>query len=525
MSIDYNKHALTESGLTAAVVETITGAGAEEAGRQLAHIKTERRELAARSSYIRYSQKVCEEKPAVVRAIQDHLRTAAGAEKILADISADVKTVEKEAEAQIYFSGTVTRPLNMIPYIVMALAAFKIYVAPVLALCLPLIVFIMPYILLTSVMNMPVPWETYKNILSRFVLGIDPSEPWSLKQVMKLVWGLASFGQGIIQPSITAYHTWKLRSSFLEQGLAVQAYVGATRAAAELYGSIMPYRVPYLPPVPADPYVALEWWKTEKTVVEHYRSVLGWIDVMVVFGSDRAWRPVRWTAVGENDSTGQTMIRGFYDVNIPINKAVRNDIVIRGHALVTGPNRGGKSSVMRGILQAVLSAQTWGVVHNADDVLMSTPYSAFYTRLVSADRPGVASLFESDVHYALDVLRGCAGVCEKSRSHSRSPFIMIDELFHSTNPADAEASATYFLRQLWKTGASSLISTHIFNLLEKAPASVGRLCLKASKRTDGTIEYTYRLGEGTCTVSSVGEVWTSVSASQSVSASERVSAG
>ena len=515
MSIDYNKHALTESGLTAAVVETITGAGAEEAGRQLGHIKTERRELAARSAYIRYSQKVCEEKPDVVGAIQDHLRAAAAAEKILADVSADVKAVEKEAEAQIYFSGTVTRPLNMIPYIVMVLAAFKIYVAPVLALCLPLIVFIMPYVLLTSVMNMPVPWETYKNILSRFVLGIDPSEPWSLKQVMKLVWGLASFGQGIIQPSITAYHTWKLRSSFLEQGLAVQAYVGATRVAAELYGSIMPYRAPYLPPVPADPYVALEWWKTEKTVVEHYRSVLGWIDVAVIFGSDRAWRPVRWTALGENDNSAKTTIRGFYDVNIPVAKAVRNDIVIRGHALVTGPNRGGKSSVMRGILQAVLSAQTWGVVHNADDVLMTTPYSAFYTRLVSADRPGVASLFESDVHYALDVLRGCVG------NNSRNPFIMIDELFHSTNPADAEASATYFLRQLWKTGASSLISTHIFNLLEKAPASVGRLCLKASKRADGTIEYTYRLGQGTCTVSSVGEVWTSVSAG----ASESVSAG
>jgi hypothetical protein len=508
MSIDYNKHALTESGLTATVVETITGAGAEEAGRQLAHIKTERRELAARSAYIRYSQKVCEEKPDVVGAIKDHLRAAAAAEKILTDVSADVKAVEKEAEAQIYFSGTATRPLNMIPYIVMALAAFKIYVAPVLALCLPLIVFIMPYVLLTSVMNMPVPWETYKNILSRFVLGIDPSEPWSLKQVMKLVWGLASFGQGIIQPSITAYHTWKLRSSFLEQGLAVQAYVGATRAAAELYGSIMPYRAPYLPPVPADPYVALEWWKTEKTVVEHYRSVLGWIDVMVVFGSDRAWRPVVWL---REKSEKTTTIRGFYDVNIPVAKAVRNDITIRGHALVTGPNRGGKSSVMRGILQAVLSAQTWGVVHNADDVLMTTPYSAFYTRLVSADRPGVASLFESDVHYALDVLRGC------DKSRSRSPFIMIDELFHSTNPADAEASATYFLRQLWKTGASSLISTHIFNLLEKAPVSVGRLCLKASKRADGTIEYTYRLGEGTCTVSSVGEVWTSVSACASAS--------
>lgn len=506
MSIDYNKHALTESGLKASIVATITDAGHTEADRQLAHIKTDRPTLVARSAYIRHAQKVFAANPAVLADLKACLHDAAAAERVLATIhkEKDSNAVEKEAEAQIYFSGAITKPLNMIPYIVMGLAAFKIYVAPILALCLPLIVFIMPYILLTSVMGMPVPWDTYKNILSRFVLGIDPSEPWSLKQLMKVIWGFASFGQGIIQPSITAYHTWKLRASFLEQGQAVQVYVRATQKAAELYGSVMPYRVPYMPAVSADPYIALEWWKTETTVVEHYRSVLGWIDVMVVFGGDKAWKPVLWANNAQAKSGSSTVIRGFYDVNIDPGKAIRNNITIGGHALITGPNRGGKSSVMRGVLQAVLSAQSWGVARNVDYMAMNTPYSAFYTRLVSADRPGVASLFESDVHYALDVLRSASlGNC----------FVMIDELFHSTNPADAEASAIYFLRQLWRTGASSLISTHIFNLLEKAPADVRRLCLKAAKKEDGTIEYTYRLGDGICTVSSVGEVWTSVSGS------------
>ena len=508
MSIDYNKHALTESGLTASIVSTITGAGRTEAESQLVHIKTDRPTLSARSAYIRHAQKVFATNPTLVADLKACLHEAAAAEQVLATIhkEKDSTAVEKEAEAQIYFSGVITKPLNMIPYIVMGLAAFKIYVAPILALCLPLIVFIMPYVLLTSVMGMPVPWDTYKNILSRFVLGIDPSEPWSLKQLMKVVWGFASFGQGIIQPSITAYHTWKLRASFLEQGLAVQAYVRATQKAAELYGSVMPYRVPYMPAVSADSYIALEWWKTEATVVEHYRSMLGWVDMMVVFGGDTAWKPVRWISEAKGGAKGgaQTIIRGFYDVNIDPQQAVRNDITIGEHALITGPNRGGKSSVMRGVLQAILSAQTWGVARNVEYMTMNTPYSAFYTRLVSADRPGLASLFESDVHYALDVLRGCA--------NKKNCFIMIDELFHSTNPADAEASATYFLRQLWRTGASSLISTHIFNLLEKAPADVRRLCLQAAKRADGTIEYTYRLGKGICTLSSVGEVWISASA-------------
>lgn len=503
--LDHNKH----------ILQCKTEAGHETVLRRIQAVQTDRRTLVGRSAHLDRLQRACSANPNAVADAAALLDSAAAAEKILAqiDISGEASDLEKEATAQIYFNGTFTTPLNSIPYIVAIIAALKIYVAPLLALCLPLIIFILPYVFMTTMMGTAIPWDTYKTILFRFVLGIDTSEPWSLKQVMKFVWGLASFGQGILQPVFTAFHTWKLRRTFMEQAEAIRTYTGAAVGLHKIMTSLVPCRTPYMPPVPADSYVAVHWWGREKSVVEHYRSLIGWIDMMFALGAAReTWRPVAFVSAsvsgseGASVSTGTLHLEGFHDVSIPADRAVRNDIVIEGHTLITGPNRGGKSSVMRGILQAVLCAQTFGAVPNARSATMSTPYSAFYTRLVSADRPGSASLFESDVMFALDVLRGTGA----GTSTSASPFIMIDELFHSTNPSDAERSASYFLRQLWaSSGATSLISTHMFGLLTTAPDHVARKCVYATQAPDGSIDYTYSVRDGVCTVSSVGEVWES----------------
>ena len=514
---DAMNNALKESGILQHyenILGCITEAGSATALQHIQNIQTDRQTLLCRSAYIDRLQHALHDKPAVADNIKAALQKAAAAEKILStiDLSGSSSDLEKEATAQIYFNGTITKPLNSIPYIVMTLAALKIYVAPLLALCLPLIMFVMPYIFLTTLMKTDIPWETYKSILFRFVLGIDASEPWSLKQVMKLVWGLASFGQGILQPVFTAFHTWKLRATFKGQADAIREYTEATAELSRLYRSIVPCREPYMPSLPSDPYVAIHWWSNEITVVEHYRCLVGWYDMMYALGSNRRWKPVAWTSASVSVSV--STMKGVYDVSIAESTAVKNDVSLDGHTLITGPNRGGKSSVMRGVLQAIICAQTYGAVSNADQITMTTPYSALYTRLVSADRPGASSLFESDVIFALDVLRGC-----NSEPH---PLVMIDELFHSTNPSDAETSAAYFLQQLWKnTGrASSLISTHMFGLLDIAPDHVGRLCVYATMEQDGAIKYTYSVRRGICKLSSVSEVWSSFISSAN---SERVS--
>jgi DNA mismatch repair ATPase MutS len=186
--------------------------------------------------------------------------------------------------------------------------------------------------------------------------------------------------------------------------------------------------------------------------------------------------------------------------------AVRSTLDLSGHILCTGPNRGGKSSVLRGTLQAVLCAQSFGAVWGVESARLGIPYRRIYTRLVATDMPGKKSLFESDVAFAIDVLDGVRG------AGAGPSLVLIDELFHSTNPRDAEASAAYFLRQLWKEArAHTLISTHMFGLLERRSPNVMALCVPARRREDGSLEYSYSVKPGVCMESSVAEVWASVS--------------
>jgi hypothetical protein len=506
-----NEHALAESGLLAdGVLERIlpckTDAGASTGRAWLAGCTTSASLLKSRAAVLRRIQA----DPTHTETLAPILEKARAAEEVLKELQAEEESaLSSEADAQIYFKGEYTRPINEIPYVIAIFTAFKIYMAPFLALCMPLILCVMPYVLLTGLMNVPIPWETYKLILFQYILGINPQEPWSLKQIMKLVWTLASFGQGIIQPILTAFSTARLRNTYHRYADAIRSYAESVRLCAVFYKR-HGLREPKLPPLPADSYVLVEWWRREKTVGIHYRELLGYYDLLYTLGSDRRWVPVQF---GKNEKMN---VRGFYDVALDDARAKSSNIVLGGHNLITGPNRGGKSSALRGMLQAVLCTQSFGACWRAQ-VFLGRPYRRIYTRLVATDMPGAKSLFESDVAFALEVLKGAQSQA------GNSVLVMIDELFHSTNPRDAELSAAYFLRQLWRTGAHSMISTHMFQLLPAAEAAGVRLqCVPAwmipddgTPHNNGQLKYSYSVSPGVCTVSSVAEVWTSLSASPS----------
>jgi hypothetical protein len=502
-----NEHALAESGLLAdGVLERIlpckTDAGASTARSWLAGCTTSASLLKSRAAVVRRIQA----DPTHTETLAPVLENARAAEEVLKELQAEEESaLSSEADAQIYFKGEYTRPINEIPYVIALFTAFKIYMAPFLALCMPLILCVMPYVLLTGLMNVPIPWETYKLILFQYILGINPQEPWSLKQIMKLVWTLASFGQGIIQPILTAFNTARLRNTYHRYADAIRSYAESVRQCADFYKQ-HGLRKPKLPPLPADSYVLVEWWRREKTVGMHYRELLGYYDLLYTLGSDQRWVPVQF---GKNEKMN---IRGFYDMALDDARAKSSNIVLGGHNLITGPNRGGKSSALRGMLQAVLCTQSFGACWRAQ-VFLGKPFRRIYTRLVATDMPGAKSLFESDVAFALDVLKGARSA---QGAHSGSVLVMIDELFHSTNPRDAELSAAHFLRQLWRTGAHSMISTHMFQLLPAAESAGVRLqCVPAWMMPDG-LKYSYSVSPGVCTVSSVAEVWVSLNASLSV---------
>jgi len=140
---------------------------------------------------------------------------------------------------------------------------------------------------------------------------------------------------------------------------------------------------------------------------------------------------------------------------------------IEHHCICTGPNRGGKSTFLRSVLTNLVMAHVWGVAF-AERCIM-TPVEWVISSLRLEDRPGQQSLFEREVSVAGEIVK-------RIREGRSRGWVIIDELFHTTNPPDAATASQIFLGQLWSSNlTTSIVSTHLFSHAETAPPHIQRL--------------------------------------------------
>jgi DNA mismatch repair ATPase MutS len=197
------------------------------------------------------------------------------------------------------------------------------------------------------------------------------------------------------------------------------------------------------------------------------------------------------------------MIRDFGDPSIAKESRVLSSARLGGknsvkHAVLTGPNRGGKSTLLKSIGIAVLMSHTVGIVFAKE---ASVPrFANIITALAPQDVVGKLSLFEAEIEFAKEV-KGLLGP---------KTFLMMDEIFHGTNAHDGVEASQVFLDDIYTTKNKdlfSIVSTHYMNLPERY-AQVQHLCMEASvSPTDpDRLVYTYKVSPGVNRFSSVREI-------------------
>jgi DNA mismatch repair ATPase MutS len=172
--------------------------------------------------------------------------------------------------------------------------------------------------------------------------------------------------------------------------------------------------------------------------------------------------------------------------------------------LLTGPNRGGKSTSLKAILANVIVAQSIGFCWAKRMTI--TPFKQIHTALSPSDTLGRLSLFEAEIEFAKEILESL----EPTKSTGRSLLVM-DEIFHSTNAIDGEEASRIFLDRLYSLPQNaSLISTHYTRLPETYAEKkvIQPLCLQASisKEDKECLVYTYKIQSGINSLSSVREI-------------------
>ena len=415
------------------------------------------------------------------------------------DISNPIKDVFKDTIGQLSFQDEYFKPLNSFPYILLCISLFKRFMVPGMAILMPLFTWIAPYLFIKYIYKLDISFKAYTAILWSAWSGASADEPLSYKTLGQGVFFLFSFAQGIIQPVMSARvceTTDRMMYAMGTDVLALRAMYTHFKESCAATGVPFHFSTILDPLVEMDPRMACVEIIEQPERLDRLFESLGELEVLYKLSLNMDFNPV--TFIEAAAATPYLHIEDYQDLRIPRSKRVSSSFHMDGsshHSLLTGPNGGGKSSSLRAILQVVLFSQVFG--YACAKKIELRPFQWISSGLLLRDVPGKKSMFESEVRFAVQLLRKNKGI----------GLVLFDELFHSTNPPDGIRTAKKFLGELWKKSSiASIVSTHVFEIVEEAPTHVLRLCVPASAE-GSVITYSYRLQEGVCKVSSVEQIW------------------
>ena len=216
---------------------------------------------------------------------------------------------------------------------------------------------------------------------------------------------------------------------------------------------------------------------------------IGSLEVIICLANQTDIHPVKWL----NSKEPVFIAKDIFDFQVSNKRKTISLNFSKKNALLTGPNKGGKSTVLRALSISALLAHTYGC---SLGFLTLTPFNKMFVCLKPDDLPGSKSRFEREIEFTSNTL-----------TLSEPTLIFIDELYHSTNPPDALRSCQIYCNQLWaKPNIVSVISTHFFELVEKAPDTIQKICCPAIIDENNNIHFSYTVNNGICKVSSVDEL-------------------
>jgi len=428
---------------------------------------------------------------------EKHIPDLLSNETIIRELDPSTATEsQKESWSQILFTGELSS-LNSIPFALMYVAVSKIVLAPLIAWMMPFMTILLPFLALKFIYGLPITWGAYWTMMKPMIFGNgNPGQ--NIGSLLQWASVIFSYIHGMYIPYTNAVHCYKIDQLMLKGSKAIVNTINSLRSIAETwmkYGVRKPWS--FCDPAEfGDERQVLAWIVEDKNLLPQIYRAIGQVELTMVFLREPALVPVEWI----QSPTPLCKMVDATDILLSEERRVPFTLIMgptQHHGICTGPNRGGKSTFLRSALTNLMFAHTWGLAFAKRCIL--TPVEWVISSLRLEDSPGEQSLFEREVSIAGEVLK-------RVRNGDTRGWVIIDELFHTTNPPDAATASQIFLRQLWESErVTSLVSTHLFSHAETAPETVQRLCVE-SEMEGGKINYKYRVVPGINTMSSVEEL-------------------
>lgn len=247
---------------------------------------------------------------------------------------------------------------------------------------------------------------------------------------------------------------------------------------------------------------AYELIKEVKDELAPVFAAAGELDMYVALSklySSREGKDARYCMVNfvENSTTPIIDAHNFWNPFINPDTVVINSATFATscpNSILTGPNAGGKSTIIKAIMLNVLMAQTFGIAPS--ESLTLTPFTQLNCFMnISDDIATGASLFKSEVMRAKKLL----DMVQSLKSHEFG-FVIIDEVFTGTSPQEGEIAAIRFAKHLgtYKNNIG-IIATHYPKMVDLETETNGNYRnhhVEILRNEDNSLNRTFKLKNG-----------------------------
>jgi DNA mismatch repair protein MutS len=201
----------------------------------------------------------------------------------------------------------------------------------------------------------------------------------------------------------------------------------------------------------------------------------------------------------EQADTPHLLLEDFINPLIPADKAIQNSIELGNNAasrncIITGPNAGGKSTLIKAVGINVLMAQSLGIVAARRAILTPFNFVATYLNITDDINSG-NSLFKAEVLRTQELMNALT-----SLPHGQHGLLIFDEIFNGTTPTEGSVAARVVGEHLGiQTNGTTIIATH-FDLLPQleqlAECSYKNYKVTVKINADGSLSYPFKLEPG-----------------------------
>jgi DNA mismatch repair protein MutS len=448
----------------------------------------------------------------------------------LKDLEEDVLWIIRERNPEelklidsVYFTNKYLSMLNTNEDIMSIYSMFTIFFAPVYGVISPIVFFILPYLYLYFFAGVKFSFKTYFDIFKVSILGgfnIFSGSKNNITKYFSVMLSIIIYFQNFMNTIKAAKSNHKIINVLHTKLYKLNTFMTESQELFKLVKDIFKHDdveffdkcinnslfrgEPSMLSNKGKVLVSYKQIQETSNLVEKYKTyfnMIGEIDAylsivtLVRDFNDKNYN-ICYTRY-ESSVKPHIKLSGLWHPYLAKNKSkddvVCNNVELGGalspnNIVLTGPNAGGKSTFIKAVSLSLLFSQTLGISFSKEAYI--TPMTVINTYLNIPDCKNKESLFEAEMHRSRNHLNKLKDLGEQEFS-----FIVMDEIFSSTNPEEGISGAFAICNKLAEYNNSIAIITTHFNYLtnlEKG-GKYKNYKIPITRNTENEIVYPYQL--------------------------------